>query len=293
VVKPLEELGFEVVNLCVPGWVATPTNVEVMMEKVKAVPADLATVVIYDLFGNSTFRYENYDGSVFMPLKIRGGYHLLGEVTVSTDSIFSKQVETVRPLLESVPGSGCVVVPPQPRYLFNGCCADSEHCTNVPNKDHSSKLLAATMRMRENLKKKLHSKLSKYWVADSCMACPGGTGGTDRVAADRIACLKDVCAADGVHFSVDGYRNIAVYLKNVVTDLCSGKLGKSNLSVHNTVSSAVSGTGQHFWRGISSPVGSKKPKFYSQNNKFLREKVNKGPTPYSRGRGGYGRSRRW
>jgi len=120
----LEQSGSTVINLCTPGWMATPPNVTTMIERLSLTNPDENTVVIFDVFGNTTFRYENWDGSVFMPVKSGGGYHLPGTVTVCTDSIFSRQVENVLPLLGSCPDAPRIILPPQPRYLFSGCCKD-------------------------------------------------------------------------------------------------------------------------------------------------------------------------
>jgi len=289
VAKFLTEHGYEVINLCVPGWVATPSNVTDMIARLNEVPTDSSTVLIFDVFGNSTFRYENYDGSVFMPVKSGGGYHLLGDVTVCSENIFAKQVEAVLPLLAAAEGLLRVVVPPQPRYLFSGCCKAEEHCTNLKAPNHPEKLLGATIRLREALKRKLAGRADvKLWVADSSIASTGGGGGTDRTAVNRLDGLSKVMAQDGVHYNGEGYRNCASYFHAVIQDLQCGKIGR--LSSNDTLAPAcvVSGSGHtHFWRGISSPVGSRMSKHFppSQSNKFQREKQ-RNSTPYSRG-GGY------
>ena len=73
VAAQLSEAGLEVVNLCIPGWVATPAKVAEMIEKLATVPTGTDTAIIFDVLGNSTFRYESYDGSVLLPTKVGGG----------------------------------------------------------------------------------------------------------------------------------------------------------------------------------------------------------------------------
>ena len=60
--------------------------------------------MVLDLFGNSVYRYESYNGSVIVPVKVGGGYHLLGDVKLCSDAIFGKQVDVILPLLEAVKG---------------------------------------------------------------------------------------------------------------------------------------------------------------------------------------------
>ena len=73
VVAHLEREGAEVINLCIPGWMATPPNVTTMIERLALTKPDESTMIVLDVFGNTTFRYENWDGSVFMPVKSGGG----------------------------------------------------------------------------------------------------------------------------------------------------------------------------------------------------------------------------
>ena len=63
--------------------------------------------------------------------------------------------------------------------------------------------------------KKLSVSLSaKFWVANSCLAI---SSNLECIITKRIARLKNVCSPDGVHFTVDGYCNIAKHIRCVVT----------------------------------------------------------------------------
>ena len=180
-----------------------------------------------------------------------------------------------------------ILIPPQPRYLFSGCCRDKGHCTNVAKPDHASTLLGSTMHLREVLKKKLVGKLSaKFWICDSCLA---GSFNPNCTITERKASLESVFTADGVHFTTVGYRNIAKNISEVVKDLAAGLVGKASLKT-SAVPSVVSGMGRtHFWRGISSPVGSNKPSSIPHHHKY-RDK-SRSTTPYSRFGGGGGRTK--
>ena len=123
-----------------------------------------------------------------------------------------------------------------------------------------------------------------FWIGDSCMA---SAAGTDRTVSDRIAGLRGVCASDGVHYTKDGYCNIAEYLVSTVKDVAAGKFEKKNGSGRHTPACSVSGSSRsHFWRGISSPVGSTKPIMGSYQSKQYRDKTHRAMAPYPRGGGG-------
>ena len=150
------------------------------------------------------------------------------------------------------------------------------------------------MHLRVILKKKLVGKVSQpFWIGDSCMA---SAAGTDRTVTDRIAGLRGVCAADGVHFTNEGYCNIADYLVKTVKEVADGRFEKKDCSGRYAPACSVSGSSRsHFWRGISSPVGSNKPPLGAYQNKQHRDKPHRAMTPYARGGGGgwRGSGKKW
>jgi hypothetical protein len=108
----LTSLGMEVVDLCHPGWMATPTTVADLCHKLRLIPTTGNTAFVFDLFGNSVTRYELYDGTTSLPVKFSGGHHLLGDIVSCTDKVFEKLFEIVAPVLESVPGCLRILLPP-------------------------------------------------------------------------------------------------------------------------------------------------------------------------------------
>jgi hypothetical protein len=280
----LKQLGWDVVDLSAPGWVATPANVEEMANKLRQLEIDEGTAVVFDLFGNSAYRYESYDGSILTPVKIGGGYHLVGDVKLCTDSIFSRQVDTVLPLLEAAKGVWRIIIPPQPRYLYSGCCTAEGHCTNISSPSHAEKLMGDVLHVRDVLKRKLLNKLDgKFWLADSCMA---STVSADKTAKERAESLRTVSAMDGVHYTGDGCNVFAHNIANTAQGLGTGKMGPYKKQFAS--SSSVAGPGRvcnHYWKGVTSPVGSSKPATFTQSQKSRREKQTKF-APYARGGGG-------
>jgi len=146
------------------------------------------------------------------------------------------------------------------------------------------------MHLRDILKKKLVGQLdTKFRVADSCMA---SSAGTDKTVTERVTGLKDSLSNDGVHCTVVGYSNVAKNITVLVHELASSKTGK-NLADNHSASCGVSGFGRsHFWRGITSPVGSTKSFHAFSAHKQHRDRFYKTTSPYSWG-GGRGGGRRW
>jgi hypothetical protein len=115
----LNALGYGTMDLCTPGWMATPDNVTNLVNQLQLAKFGPEVGIILDLFGNSCTRFIDYDGSVTKPLKIAGtgGYHLPGEVTVIGEDIFSKLIGVVKPILDEVPDLVKIVIPPSPGTL--------------------------------------------------------------------------------------------------------------------------------------------------------------------------------
>jgi len=72
-VAALEAEGLEVIDLCTPGWVVNPANVEKLVSVLKSSNHCHNSAFVFDLFGNSSFRAALFDGSTIMPVKLGGG----------------------------------------------------------------------------------------------------------------------------------------------------------------------------------------------------------------------------
>ncbi len=108
-----------------------------------------------------------------------------------------------------------------------------------------------------------------------------------------IVCLRESCAADGVHFTDEGYAtlssNIHRSLESRFFKCCQ------SMSAAASVSGRGGRPGNFYWRGFMSPVGSTRPKNMATSYKHVRN--NRLP-PYARAqperknRGGHQRSAR-
>jgi hypothetical protein len=232
------ELIFE--NLSVPGWTPLEENVRKMMDIVKD-KAKGNVALVFDLLGNSSVCFEQFDGTTALPFKSNGGFHLGGKVTSTPLGIFKKVIELVLPILKAKGEKPCVIVPPLPRYLFSRCCSDKGHCTNAGDKDFSENLLSGFILLRNELIRCLvQNGLTNFKVLDVCCAT---TCTTTSNLTERLTALRGVLAEDGVHFTPPGYNNLA---KRTVSCLKTLLTEKPKVTKKHTF----------FWRGYRSPHGS-------------------------------------
>ena len=274
IVGMLQAEGYETVDLTVPGWCVSPENVSELLAKLKNISLSNNTAVVFDLFGNSCTRVAIFDGSTSLPNKSAGGYHLKGEIVVCNDDIFDKLSDVVLPLFEMADSVPIVVFPPQPRYLFNGCCNDDTHCTNLKKEGFSESMLKTTIKLRTLLKKKLESKRSgPYRVMDTCAAVPEPAA---KSVNDKLTELPAVSAKDGVHLTKVGYVNMTANLVHAIGMVQEGHTGK----IGSAAVSYVTGSGRHHWRGFTSPVGSKLAGHQHGMHKWERSRPHHNHGPY-------------
>jgi hypothetical protein len=205
---------------------------------------------------------------------------------VCSSEIFNRLIEIVQPIFESAINQLLIIVPPQPRYVFQGCCPDNTHCTNIRNEGYPEGIVGGNVRLRALLKTALAQTLSAhFWVADSCLAIPDAADMSNQ---DRASALRRLTCPDGVHFLPEAYRNYAKNLSTVILNLSAGIIGKKVQATHANCLS-VSGTKRHFWRGIVSPHGSKKSLNHGSHRSDPSKK--RSAVPYRR-EGGGGRESR-
>jgi hypothetical protein len=158
----------EFIDLSSPGWVPTPGNIQDLKEKILAHKARKTSAFVFDLFGNSSVRFEQFDGSTALPFKSHGKHHLGGDVLVTPPDVFKKTVENVMPILIAKGDIPCVLIPPIPRYLFSRCCDDKGHCTNANKENYQADLLSGFLQLRNfffyNLFTKRTGKQYRYEI---------------------------------------------------------------------------------------------------------------------------------
>ncbi len=227
-----------------PGWIATSENVEQLVREIGSETADTAAFV-FDLLGNCSVRYEQFDGTSSLPFKSNGRFHLGGKVIVTPPEIFKRAVDSVTPIFRACGNKPCIIIPPMPRYVLSHCCGDTGHCTNASDKDYQQKIMMGFWQIRNDLIKQLVAMgIRNFKVMDICCmtACRPTASNTE-----RLAELRKVTAKDGVHFIEAGYRNLA--------NRCVSCIQTMIVGTGNTVAPTKKENSLPFFGGASAVLG--------------------------------------
>jgi len=140
-----------------------------------------------------------------------------------------------------------IVIPPMPRYLFSGCCPDTEHCSNRKENDYQEKLLGKIEHIRQLVKGELNRMgLKNFWVLDVVKSLAGAGSGTG-TSEEAVAGMRLACAADGVHLTDTGSSRMrdAILAAERNLDRIKAMPGEKTAKIRG-----------FYWRGFTSPVGS-------------------------------------
>jgi hypothetical protein len=138
----LKGAGYTVVDLTRPSWIATDENINTLIKNMSELTLEPGFSVILDLFGNSSYRYTQFDGTLALPYKEGGKFHYAGPVTTCTDESLKKIIKNLGPVLLSAQNSAKIIIPPLPRMLFNTCCSVASHCENFADENYAEKIYA-------------------------------------------------------------------------------------------------------------------------------------------------------
>jgi hypothetical protein len=257
----LWRLGYDVTDVTKPGRLASAAAVGEVLGQLRGTTVPVNAAVVIDMLGNSSSRWEQEDGTLATAVKLGSGYHMPGEVTVCNDETFKKLIGIVAPILSFSAGLSKIVIPPLLRYVFDTCCTQDTHCTNVRKETHAAEILQKADHLRNVLKSELNRLgVPNFRVTEGWTSLLGAKYSSRQ---ENVNALRHLTAADGVHFTRDGYENLAMAIHNSI-------MSKDKLAA--VVSRAGNGRmGTFFWRGFISPNGSARPKFsaagYSANKR--------------------------
>jgi len=252
----LTTMGVPVIDLCVPGWVPTPANIDKLTAELTEIGKTYEVVLVGDMISNVSFCFEQLNGTLALPVKSGGKFHMYGKVCIGSKESLVNVLEKIVPVLRSVNGLK-IVLPPLPRYLYSPCCQIPGHCEGLQEPGYVPELLCKTRGIRKIIRDHLHTRVGDIWVPDTVTTLTTDGGVTDPVP-DNI---RHLFGTDGVHLSRDG----ATHYADIVKELINEKI---------SAACVVSGKGavmEYFWRGFVSPVGSNRPSnqgAFHQNRSF-------------------------
>jgi hypothetical protein len=128
-------MGSEVADLSVPGWKISSAAVESSIELLKEVLEENwegDTIVIYQIFDNTSFFSIGTDDTAAMPVKSGkdGKYHIVGALGMVDRDDFKQQFSLAVPLFRAGGFNKKVIISPLMRYAVESCCDSALHCTN-------------------------------------------------------------------------------------------------------------------------------------------------------------------
>ena len=250
VASHLKESGYKVTECALPGTIPDNASINAL---ISTLPHKLepGTALIFDLFGNFSYRFEQADGSMALPILLGGKYHLLGRVGVCSDAAFKTLVQNLASLFAIAPDTPKVILPPIPRYISGSCCDIAGHGDNAGTAEHARLMTEKVAHLRKLLRTELgNSNLEGYWVPDILSGLVPRSEGGETPLEDSAAELGSLFGGDNVHLTPHAYAKLAETVTRGVGE-----------AVKKSMQSECQVTGEKkrfYWRGFSSARGSTK-----------------------------------
>ena len=95
--------GIRIADLTERCWHLNANSMAAVVSRIRETNLDSLTILVHDLFGNTSVRFWQADDTLSLAVKLsgEGGWHLLGDVVFTPDVILKEQVKLVSSL-ESV-----------------------------------------------------------------------------------------------------------------------------------------------------------------------------------------------
>jgi hypothetical protein len=130
----MDDQDIKVVDLTMPGWLITEKSIDkAVTDLVKVLEEDteLETVIIYHLFDNNVYFSVQPDGTMALPVKRDGKYHVIGDLGMADRTIIKALFSTASPLLRAGGENKKILFSPLLRYATGACCSNKAHVTNL------------------------------------------------------------------------------------------------------------------------------------------------------------------
>ena len=257
----LQREGYRTSLISLKGGLPTTDSIEELQSKLTDSCVEPGTAVVFDILGNFTFRYEQEDGGMSLPVPIQGVHHLFGRVGVCTDDMLKNVVAKLVPVIGKLSSVPCVVMPPPPRYLKGGCCVEKTHAINAGQPGENAIMIEKLMHLRKLLRSELAgSTITGYWVPDVIESLSTPAVGTATNTKERVERLTELFASDCVHLTSAGYTRLAGCISDGVKHAAEKRRDTADCSVSGVKRS-------FFWRGFNSIRGGARAAFTASSYK--------------------------
>ena len=126
----LQSAGYNIKLISLTGGLPTANSITDLQDKIATISVEPGIAFVFDILRNFTYRYEQEDRVMLLPVPIQGVHHMFGKVGICTDEMFKGVVTKLVSVLGQLSPVPCVVLPPVPRFL-TGCCGDRTHASNA------------------------------------------------------------------------------------------------------------------------------------------------------------------
>ena len=110
--------------------------------------------VVIQMYDNSFYLAKSEEGGLIPAVResVGGKYHVHGESVFIPKELQYSTFVLSKPILEAAALHQIILVSPLPRYLYEGCCQDASHVTNLGEDEYQPSLEEAVTCCRKNLK---------------------------------------------------------------------------------------------------------------------------------------------
>jgi hypothetical protein len=205
--------------------------------------------IISDLFGNSSYRFQHVDSTLVLSVHVGGGYHLLGDIHMVSDTGIGELVNMVRPLFVIAAALLTVIIPP---FCAMFMLAAVGILATLPMLGWMGILARSWMHasISEKFLKLLWwgtDELGKFWVTDS-LTCVGSEPATMQA---KLDALRPSLGPVGIYLTDQGRYHLFNSLAKTVLGLREGSIGKPPKPAGAAASSLISGR-KYYWRVFTS-----------------------------------------
>jgi hypothetical protein len=245
-------------------WRATSDMVSLMTGKITSVAATMEDpLLVLCLLDNSYFQAMAADGSISPHLRGQDGrYHIPGELICGPADSAKRMFLQLTPLFKALADLDKLLVTPLPRYLWQPCCNNVDHATNVRDPEYPETQLSdlnACHRLWRGLAHR--DKLKNLKVCN----------------VSHILSGKHLWTTDPVHPGDEGYKLVTRYLIQGVTDM----EGKRKAMLDDVPDEHAAKMARHDPQGDSTPP-TFRPAWMTTSGQFVTPSL---PRPFFRGRG--------
>ena len=227
------------------SWHLNSKTLEKMVSRIQSASFDALSVIVLDLFGNTSVRFRQVDDTLSLAVKLpgEGGWHLLGDAVYTPDVTLREQVKMLGCLESILKNRAKIFIPPIPRFAFGSCCSNSTHGTNISTPQHPHHALSEHTRQRHTIIKSLNSTVFSNHKVIDIIHCINDTTDTPH---NRIAALKKHTHPDNIHLTPEGYKKIA---DGIITS--AHNMTSKPVHLPTCTTTATKGIEQVYWHGFT------------------------------------------